>query len=73
MSRLCPVPRRELIRRFRRLGFEGPFEGGRHQFMERRDRRVILPNPHRSDISVDLLSRLLRQAEVDLKDWHESA
>ena len=70
--RLSPVSRRELIRRFRRLGFDGPFVGGRHEFMERENRRVILPNPHRSEISVDLLSRLLRQAGIDVGIWHSS-
>jgi hypothetical protein len=39
--------------------------------MERGERRVILPNPHRSDISVALLSRLLKQADVEVEDWHE--
>lgn len=55
MPSLTPVSRRELIQRQKRLGFEGPYTGGRHQFMLREDRRLILPNPHRGDISVDLL------------------
>jgi predicted RNA binding protein YcfA (HicA-like mRNA interferase family) len=54
MPRLAPISRRELIRRLRELGFEGPYTGGRHEFMLRGDRRLILPNPHRGDISVDL-------------------
>ena len=29
------ISRRELIRRFRSLGFEGPISGGRHQFIEK--------------------------------------
>jgi predicted RNA binding protein YcfA (HicA-like mRNA interferase family) len=64
MPRLAPVSRRELIRRLKELGFEGPYTGGRHEFMLRGDRRLILPNPHRGDISVDLLVRLLRQADI---------
>ncbi len=69
MSRLLPVSRRELIERLSRLGFEGPYTGGRHQFMLRGDRRLILPNPHRGEISVDLLARLLRQSGVSREEW----
>ena len=73
MPRLTPISRRELIRRLKRLGFEGPYTGGRHEFMLRGDRRLILPNPHRGDISVDLLARLLRQAGITREEWQSSA
>jgi predicted RNA binding protein YcfA (HicA-like mRNA interferase family) len=72
MSRLTPVSRRELIERLKTLGFEGPYTGGRHEFMLKGDRRLILPNPHRADISVDLLVRLLRQAGITRKEWQSS-
>ncbi len=42
----------------------GPLQGGRHAFMVRQSLRLILPNPHRSGVSVDLLARILRQAGV---------
>ncbi|MFP4067912.1 MAG: type II toxin-antitoxin system HicA family toxin [Spirochaetaceae bacterium] len=73
MSRLTPVSREELIRRLRRLGFEGPFKGGKHQFMLRRQLRLTLPNPHKQTISVDLLKRILRQAGVDRNEWLETS
>jgi len=69
MSRLTPVSRRELIQRLRKLGFEGPYAGGRHEFMLRGDHRLILPNPHRGDISVDLLQRILRRAGISREEW----
>lgn len=69
MPRLAPVSRRELVRRLQRLGFEGPYSGGRHEFMLRGDCRLILPNPHRGDISVDLLRRILRRAGVSREEW----
>jgi len=72
MPLLTPVSRRELIERLKRLGFEGPYIGGRHEFMLKGDRRLILPNPHRGDISVDLLVRLLRQAGITRKEWESS-
>ncbi len=69
MPSLAPVSRRELMRRLRELGFEGPYTGGRHEFMLRADCRSILPNPHRGDIGVALLVRLLRQAEITPEAW----
>lgn len=70
MAQLTPISRRDLIRRLKKLGFEGPFSGGRHQFMVRQDRRLILPNPHRDDISASLLRRIIRQAGVSLEKWN---
>jgi len=64
MSRLIPVSRRAWVERLRELGFTGPYAGGRHDFMLRGTRRLILPNPHQSDMGVDLLQRILRQAGV---------
>jgi hypothetical protein len=69
MTKLRPVSRRELIQRLRLLHFDGPFCGGRHFFMSRDAIDVRIPNPHQSDISVDLLIRLLRQAGVSRKEW----
>ncbi len=69
MPRLTTISRRDLIRRFRQLGFEGPYTGGRHEFMLREQRRLTLPNPHRREVSADLLARLLRQADVTREEW----
>ena len=69
MGRLTSISRRDLIDRFRQLGFEGPHSGGRHQFMVCSSRRFILPTPYQSDIGVDLLSRILRQSGVSRKEW----
>jgi len=71
-GRLTPVSRRELVRRFLRLGFDGPYTGGRHEFMVRQDRRLILPNPHRGDIGVALLSRILDEAGISREEWESS-
>jgi predicted RNA binding protein YcfA (HicA-like mRNA interferase family) len=63
------ISRRELIRALRRLGFTGPVSGGRHQYMRRRSLTVIVPNPHRGDIGIPLLARVLRQAGVTREEW----
>jgi predicted RNA binding protein YcfA (HicA-like mRNA interferase family) len=69
MTRLAGVSRRELVQRLRKLRFEGPFTGGRHEFMVRGTVRLILPNPHRQEVGPDLLTRLLRQAGISREDW----
>jgi len=69
MTELAPVSRREFIRRLQKLGFAGPYSGGNHEFMLRDHLRLILPNPHRGDIGVALLARLLRQAAISREEW----
>jgi len=56
----------------RRLGFAGPFSGGKHQFMVRGDATLTIPNPHRRDIGLDLLRIVLREAGISRREW-ESA
>jgi hypothetical protein len=58
-----------LIVGLRRLGFEGPFSGGKHEFMVRRDLVLTIPNPHKGDIGPDLLGIVLRQAGITRKEW----
>jgi hypothetical protein len=39
-----PVERRDLIRFPKRLGFDGPYAGGNHQYMVRGETRLRIPN-----------------------------
>ena len=61
----------KLIQKFRKLGFEGPYSGGRHLFMSKCELKVRIPNPHKSDISKYLLAEILRQAGVSKSDWNK--
>jgi hypothetical protein len=67
-----PVSRRQLIPVLRRLEFEGPFAGAKHQFMIRGDRVLTIPNPHRGEIGVELLTLVLRQAGISRRDWERA-
>ena len=69
MPRLPPVSWKQFVRRLRTLGFEGPFPGGRHPYMQRGTHTVTIPNSHDGDISSGFLLRLLRQAEVTREEW----
>jgi len=63
------ISRRDLIVALRAAGFEGPYSGGKHQFMVRDRLRVRIPNPHQGDISQNLLSRILQQAGISRDEW----
>ena len=63
------VRRRELVAGLKALGFQGPFSGGKHEFMVRGELVLTIPNPHRGDIGVGLLALMLRQAGVTRKQW----
>lgn len=69
MPAFGPIKRRELIYYFQQLGFEGPYSGGRHQFMVKGSITIRIPNPHHGDIGKELLTRILRQAQIDKKEW----
>jgi len=66
-----PIKRKSLIKALKQAGFEGPFVGGKHEFMVKGELRLVLPNPHQAEISRDLLARLLRQAQIDRFHWEE--
>ncbi len=68
--KLSPIHRRDFIKRMRKLGWEGPFSGGNHQYMGKGEHNVHIPNPHgRSEIRAPMLKELLRQAEITWEEW----
>ena len=69
MPHFGPIKRRELVACLRRLGYSGPFAGGRHEFMRRGNVSVTIQNPHKSDIGPSLLAKVLRQAGITRDEW----
>ena len=69
MPKFKPISWRELVKRLKRFGFEGPYQSGKHPYMIKGNLTLTIPNRHSKDISTDLLLRILRQAEIDKKDW----
>jgi predicted RNA binding protein YcfA (HicA-like mRNA interferase family) len=69
MPRFGPIKPRELVACLRRLGYIGPFSGGRHEFMLRGSLSVTIPNPHGRDIGPNLLAKVLRQADITREEW----
>ena len=64
-----PVSWKQLVNRLKDFGFEGPFSGGRHPYMIKGGLVLTIPNPHNKEISVDLLSRILKQADIKRQEW----
>lgn len=72
-SKLSSIKRGNLIARLKQLGYVGPFSGGKHQFLIRGSTRLILPNPHSTEIGPSLLARILQQAGVNRDEWDGTA
>ena len=64
-----PISRRELIRRLRISGWQGPFPSKRHQFMSKTGQRVFIPNPHRGDLDWSLVKLIVTQAGIAPEAW----
>ena len=74
LSRLLPITRNELIRRLRKLDFQGPYPGSGHAFMtkELTEGRIYvsIPNPHHGkDIGVKLLAQILHESGISRDEW----
>ena len=69
MAKLSPVSWLHLVKKLKRFDFEGPFRGGKHPYMVKGDLVLTIPNPHKKEISVDLLVRILKQADISKEEW----
>ena len=69
MPELRSIKRNDLINYLRRLGFTGPYSGGKHQFMIKDNLRLNLPYPHQGDIGINLLGKILKQAGISKEEW----
>ncbi len=69
MPKLNPVSWKFFVKRLHKLGFEGAYSGGKHPFMVKGDLVLTIPNPHKTEIGIDLLSRILKQAKISREEW----
>jgi hypothetical protein len=73
MPKWSPCKRRDFIRRLRKLGFDGPFAGSRHEFMTFDYHRLAIPS--NSEYSTSQLRFMLREVEniidrkISLHEW----
>ena len=71
MPAIKPIKQKELIRFLRKLDFNGPFSGGKHQFMVKGELRIRIPNPHKKDIGKNLLKLVLKEAGISQETWEK--
>lgn len=71
MPKLGPISQRVLIQRLRKFGYEGPYQEGKHPYLVKGNFVLTIPNPHKKDISVDLLTKILSQAGISPKEWNK--
>ena len=70
MPPLKPTKRRALIRKLRKLGFDGPFPGGKHQYMRRDALKIRVPDPHGTqDVGLPILKQILRLLQLSDDEW----
>lgn len=72
MPKLSPLPTREVMRKLRALGFEGPIPGGRHVHMVHHAVKKVIPLPvhGNKDIGIGLLRKIIRDAGVTVDEWN---
>ena len=66
-----PIKRNDLLKALKQAGFEGPFAGGKHEFLVKGELRLVIPNPHQGEISRELLARILHQASLSRSEWED--
>lgn len=71
MPKLSPLKAEQVIRKLRKLGFEGPIAGGRHSRMVHPERGLVIPIPmHKGkDVSVGLIRAIMREIGVSPDEW----
>jgi hypothetical protein len=75
MSQWTPCKRRDFVRRLRKLGFDGPYSGTRHQFMIFGQHRLAVPS--NAEFSVPQLRMMLREVQqivgrtVETDEWND--
>jgi len=71
VAKLSPISWSNLVKKLKKFGFNGPYQGGKHPYMVKGNLVLTLPNPHRKEVGIDLLTRILRQANIDKERWVE--
>jgi predicted RNA binding protein YcfA (HicA-like mRNA interferase family) len=71
MPAFRPISRRNLIKALKAFGFTGPHSRKRHQYMQRGNQKLTIPNPHQGDIGINLLAKILEEANISREDWED--
>ncbi|MDD3262211.1 MAG: type II toxin-antitoxin system HicA family toxin [Candidatus Absconditabacteria bacterium] len=71
MPRLVPLKPEEIIKKLRKLGYEGPESGGRHLHMIKGPNIIPIPKHGGSEIGVGLISKIIKEVGISRNEWIE--
>jgi predicted RNA binding protein YcfA (HicA-like mRNA interferase family) len=70
MPQINPIPRKELITKLRKFGFDGPFRATKHQYMIKGNHKIFIPNPHGGkDVGIPLLKKIVKQIGITQEEF----
>jgi len=71
MPKLKPEKPQAVVKKLRKLGFDGPYGGGKHVFMRHPQTRMKISVPiHKGrDIPLGTPRALLRQLGISVEEW----
>ena len=73
MWRLNPISHSTFVKKLKKFWFDWPFSWWKHLFMSKESLDLTIPNKHSNkDIWIWLLSRILKQADIDIEKWNNS-
>ena len=71
MPKLKPEKPHVVVRKLRKLGFDGPYGGGKHVFMRhpQTGMKISVPIHKDRDIPVGTLRAIVRQLGISVEEW----
>ncbi len=71
MPKLKPEKPRAVVSKLRKLGFDGPYGGGKHIFMRhpQTGMKISVPIHKGRDIPVGTLGAIVRQLGISVEEW----
>ena len=71
MAKLKPLKAEAVITKLKKLGFSGPFPGGKHVRMVHKEKKLIIPIPvHKGkDISIGLIREIINEIGISREEW----
>lgn len=71
MIKITPLSRREFLKKLKKMGFEGPYSGGRHEYYRKNQQKIFVPNPHGKDLGVLIIREIIKQIGVHPEDFYK--
>lgn len=71
MPKLKPLKANKVIKKLKKLGFTGPYPGGKHVRMVHKEKNLIIPIPvHKGkDVSVGLIRAIINEVGISREEW----